>query len=87
MVFYIVWISVQFSFSAVSDSSDSMDCSTSGFPVHHQLPELAQAPVHQVGDAVNHLILCRPLLLLPSITPSIRFFSNESGLHMRWPKY
>ena len=35
----------------------------------------------------NHLILCRPLLLLPSIFPSIRVFSNESALHMRWPKY
>ena len=35
----------------------------------------------------NHLILCRPLLLLPSIFPSIRVFSNESGLHIRWPKY
>ena len=35
----------------------------------------------------NHLILCRPLLLLPSVFPSIRVFSNESGLHIRWPKY
>ena len=35
----------------------------------------------------SHLILCRPLLLLPSIPPSIRVFSNESSLHMRWPKY
>ena len=35
----------------------------------------------------NHLILCHPLLLLPSIFPSIRVFSNESALHIRWPKY
>ena len=35
----------------------------------------------------NHLILCRPLLLLPSILPNIRVFSNESALHIRWPKY
>ena len=35
----------------------------------------------------NHLILCRPLLLLPSTLPSIRIFSNESALHIRWPKY
>ena len=35
----------------------------------------------------NHLILCQPLLLLPSIFPSIRVFSNESALHIRWPKY
>ena len=58
---------------------DPMDCSTPGFPVHHQLPELAQTHVH--------LILCHPLLLLPSIFPSIRVFSNESVLHIRWPKY
>ena len=44
-----------------------MDCSTTGFPVHHQLLELTQTHVHRVGDATNHLILCRPLLLLPSI--------------------
>jgi len=55
-------------------------------PVHHQLPELAQTHVHQVDDA-NNLILRRPLLLLPSIFPSIRVFSNESVLPIRWPKY
>ena len=64
-----------------------MDCSTPAFPVHHQLPELPQTHVHQVSDATNHLILCCPLLLLPSIFPSIRIFSNESALRMRWPKY
>ena len=58
---------------------DPMDCSTPGFPVLHQLPELAQTPS-------NHLILCCPLLL-PSIFPSIRVFSNELFLHIRWPKY
>ena len=42
---------------------------------------------HQVGDAIQHLILCRPRLLLPSIPPSIRVFSNESTLCIRWPKY
>ena len=63
------------------------DCSTPGFPVHHQLLELAQTHVHQVGDAIQHLILCRPFLFLPSIFPSIRVFSNESVLHIRWPKY
>jgi len=57
---------------------DLMDCSTSGFPVHHQLPELTQTHVHWVSDAIHHLILCHPLLLLPSIFPSIRVFSNES---------
>ena len=64
-----------------------MDCSTSGFPVYHQVPELTQTHVHQVGDPSNHLILCRPLLLLPPIPPSIRVFSNESTLRMRSPKY
>ena len=64
-----------------------MDCSTPGFPVHHQFLELAQIHNHRVGDAIQHLILCHPLLLLPSIFPSIRVFSNESGLHIRWPEY
>ena len=64
-----------------------MDCSTLGFLVHHQLPELAQTHVHQVGDASNHLILCCLLFLLLSIFPSIRVFSNESVLLIRWPKY
>ena len=71
-----------FSCSVVSDSLHPMDCSIPGFPVLHQLPELTQTHVHQVDDA----ILCRPLLL-PSIFPSIRVFSSESVLHIRWPKY
>ena len=58
-----------------------MDCSTPGFPVHHQLMSIESAMPS------NHLILCCPLLLLPSIFPSIRVFSNESVLHIRWPKY
>ena len=64
-----------------------MDCSTPGFPVHHQLPELAQTHTIKLVMPFNHLILCRPLLLLPSIFPSIRVFSNESVLHIRGPKY
>ena len=66
---------------------DPMDYSTPGFPIHHHLPELAQTHAHQGGDTSNHLILCCPLLLLPSIFPSIRVFSNESVPHIRWPKY
>ena len=58
-----------------------------GFPVHHQLPEATQTHVHRVSDGSNHLMLCRPLLLLPSIFSSIRFFSNGSAFHIRWPKY
>ena len=64
-----------------------MNCSTPGLPVHHQLPESTQTHVHRVSDAIQHLILCHPLLLLPSIFPSIRVFSNESALHIRWPKH
>ena len=78
-------------FSSIAQSCptlwDPMDCSTPGFPVLHHLPELAQTHVHRVSDASNHLILCRPLLLLPSIFPSIRVFSNESALCIRQPKY
>ena len=64
-----------------------MNRSTPGLPVHHQLPEFTQIHVHRVSDAISHLILCRPLFLLPPIPPSIRVFSNESTLRMRWPKY
>ena len=66
---------------------DPMDCSMPGFPVLHYLLEFAQTHVHWVKDAINHLILCLPLLLLSSIFSSIRVFSNESALHIKWPKY
>ena len=58
-----------------------------GFPVHHQLPELLKLMSIESVMSSNHLILCHPLLLLPSIFPTIRVFSNESALHSRWPKY
>ena len=64
-----------------------MDYSTPALPVHHQLPEFTQTHVQELVMPSNHLILCRPLLLLPSIFPSIRVFSNESVLCIRWPKY
>ena len=64
-----------------------MNHSTPGLPVHHQLPEFTQTHVHQVGDAIQPSLFCRPLLLLPPIPPSIRVFPNELTLHMRWPKY
>ena len=60
-----------------------MDCSIPGFPVHYQFLELAQTHVSQVGDAIQS----SPLLLLPSIFSSIRGFSIESVLCIRWPKY
>ena len=64
-----------------------MDYSTSGFPVHHQLQEFAQTHVHQVSDVIQLSHLLSSHLLLPSIFPSIRAFSNESALWIRWPKY
>ena len=70
----------------MSDSFNPMDCSTPGFPVHHQLPEFAQTHVHRVGDAIQLSSSC-PFLLLPSIFPSIRIFSNESVLHIGWTEY
>ena len=63
-----------------------MDCSTPGFPVHHQHPELAQTHVTSLMPS-NQLILCHPLLLLPSIFPSTRVFPKQSVLHVTWPKY
>ena len=64
-----------------------MNRSSPGLPVHHQLLEFTQTHAHRVGDAIQPSILCRPLLLLSPILPSIRVFSNESTLCMRWPKY
>ena len=64
------------------------DYSTPVFPVLHHLPELAQT--HVPSESVmpsNHLVLCHPFILLPSMFPSIRVFSNESTLGIRWPKY
>ena len=66
---------------------DPMNRSMPGLPVHHQLPEFTQTHVYQVGDAIQHLILCCPLFLLPPTLPSIRVFSSESTLYVRWPKY
>ena len=64
-----------------------MDCSTPGLPVHHQLPEFTQTQTIESVMPSNHLILCVPLLLPPSIFPRIRVFSNKSALPIRWPKY
>ena len=78
-------------FSSVTQSyltlCDPMNRSTPGLPVHQQLPEFTQTNVIKSVMPSSHLILCRPLLLLPPIPPSIRVFSNESTLRMRWPKY
>ena len=64
-----------------------MGCSTPGLPVHHQLLGLLKLMSIELVMPSNHLILCHPLLLLPSILPSFRVFSSESVLHIRWPKY
>ena len=65
-----------------------MDCNMPGLTVHHQFLEFSQTHVHWVGDAIqpSYPLFC-PLLLLPSIFPSIRVFSNESVLRIRGPQY
>ena len=83
----LYFTSVQFSRSVMSDSLRPMNCSTPGLPVHHQLPEFTQTHVHQVGDVIQPSDPLSSLLLLPPIPPSVRVFSNESTLPMRWPKY
>jgi len=78
-------------FSSVSQSCptlyDPMNCSMPGFPVHHQLPELTQTYVYRVGDAIQPSHPLSSPSLPTFIFPSIRVFSNESVLHIRWPKY
>ena len=66
---------------------DPMNHSTPGLLVHHQLLEFTQTHIHRVSDAIQPSHPLSSLLLLPPIPPSIRVFSNESALHMRWPKY
>ena len=81
-----------FSSSSVTQSCptlwDPMNCSTPGLPVKVTKSQYPSKPmsIKSVMPS-NHLIFCCPLLLLPPIPPSIRFFSNESVLHVRWPKY
>ena len=78
-------------FSSVTQSCpnlfDPVDSSTTGLPVHHHSQSLPKLMYIELVIQSNHLILCLPLLLLPSIFPSIRVFSNESVLCIRWPKY
>ena len=76
-----------FSCSVVSALYDLIDCSTPGFPVLHYFPELLKLMSIESVMPSNHLILCCPLLLLPSVFPRIRVFSSELALHIRWPKY
>ena len=78
-------------FSSVAQSCqtlcDPMNRSMPGIPVHHQIPEFPKLMSIELVMSSNHLILCHPLLLPPSIFPRIRVFSSESVLHIRWPKY
>ena len=64
-----------------------MNCSMPSLPVHHQHLEFTKLTSIESVMPSSHFILCRPLLLLPPIPPSFRVFSNESTLHLRWPKY
>ena len=64
-----------------------MDYNMPGFPVLHHVLELAQTHAHRVGDAMQHLVFCHSLFLLPSMFSTIRVFSNESAVHIRWPTY
>ena len=82
-------LSVQFSSVAQSCPTlwDPMNGSTPGLPVHYQLPSLLKLVSFESVMPSSHLIFCRPLLLLPPVPPSIRVFSNESTLCMRWSKY
>ena len=86
-----MWYKYSTYFSSVTQSCptlcDPMDCSTPGFPVQLQLLEFTQTHVHWVGYAIQAFRLCPPLLILPSIFPSIGVFSNESVFHIRWPEY
>jgi len=87
----ILILKALYQFSSVTQSCPTlcspMDCSTPGLPVQHQHPEFTQIHVRELVMPSNHLILCRPFLLQPSIFPSVGVFSNESALHIRWPKY
>ena len=86
---YTYMYSVQFSSVAqlCPTLCDPMNRSTPGLPGHHQFLEFTKFMSIESVMPSSHLILCRPLLLLPPIPPSIRVFSNESTFRMRWPKY
>ena len=88
----ITTLLISYQFSSVQSLSrvrlcNPMNCSMPGLPVHHQLLEFTQTQYIESVMPSSLLILCRPLLLLPPIPPSIIVFSNESTLRIRWPKY
>ena len=81
---------IHFIFSSVAQSCptlcDPTNCSMPGLSITKSRSSLRLRPIKSVMPS-SHLILCRPLLLLPPIPPSIRVFSNESTFRMRWPQY
>ena len=91
--YYLIWLVTEVYCCCCSGAKscptlgDPMDCSMPGLPVLHQLQELAHTHVHWVSDAVQPSHSLLPLLLLPSIFPSIGGFSNKSALCIKWPKY
>ena len=89
VAYFLIQNSVQFSSVAQSCPTlrDPMNHSTPSLPVHHQLPEFTQTHTHQVRDAIQPSHPWSSPLLLPPVPPSIKVFSNESTLRMRWPKY
>ena len=90
-IIFIASTIVSFQFSSVAQwcliLCDPMNCSTPGLPVHHHLQSSLKLTSIESVMPSSHLILCHPLFLLPPIPPSIRVFSSESTLRIRWPKY
>ena len=80
-------LSVQFSHSVMSTLCNPVDWGTPVLPIHHKLPEFTKTHVHWVGNAIQPSHPLSYLLLLPSIFPCIRVFSDESVLCIKWPKY
>ena len=87
----LVRLEFDIQFSSVAQSCltlcNPMDCSMPGFPIHYQSRSLLKLMSIELVMPSNHLNLCRPLLLPSSIFPSIRVFSNESALRIKWPKH
>ena len=83
------WLHYQFSSAThlCLTFCNPIDCSMPGLPVHHQPLQLSQTYIRESMMLSNHLILCCPFLHMHLIFPSIRVFSNESVLCIRWPKY
>ena len=83
----MLWLEHNCYYALCVQLCDPLDCSTPCFPVLHCLHEFAKLTSIESVMPSNHLILCQPLVLLPSIFPSIRAFSSESVLCIRWPEY